>query len=522
MNFTGILTIIDNNGDGECECVWIDHVSSVIKVAANSNGKLKDKTTGNIFDTTAEGTGIFINGKPGFADQLSIGDILYVYESSTTGKNKITRFTRNSSLISGTVTEKTTDGKVKINDEKYKISSACDESINVGLQGVFYIDDFSNVIGYEEETVSLNIGAFLGINLKNSLDFDMEVKLLTDSGIQIFEVSKNIKYDGYVVKTEEDLYNGTQYYAGVKDLTVKTPVLYKTNAAGELKMIDTVNSGTDDEDDSLTKLSDAQSFRYLGSVLVNSSWQNCYPATKDVVVLKMTTENNEDYYSVQKGFTDRETFTNNVTPYTIEKDSIIADVLVVMDHPAEVNYPAPAFVFDDIKVAINDEGDTARYIHGYTSDGKVKYEINEESYSSDENFKKLVDSVKKGDLIYPYLTKGKVVSCDLMYTPGALSQNSAGVPSKIYDGIASADGALRYGTVTKLEDGFIQFELQGNGRLDSYTSSGKVLVCEKQPNGEYKIANELPPSAIFEGDRIIVRISEYVVKAVYIYRGDRS
>ena len=524
-NFMGTLTIIDNDGDGTLECVWIDHVSSVVKTSGISGNKIKDKISGQILDLSDDSTALFINGQGGFADQLKIDDVLYVYQSSTTGKNNLTRVVLAGTKVSGIITEKTNDGKVKIDDVTYKISSACEESIYVGLSGAFYIDDFSNIVRYEAETIASKVGAFLGINLKNSLDFDMEVKLLTEDGVEVFEVAKNIKADGVIVKKEEDFYNGTGVFDGIKNIALKTPIVYSLNNDNELKLIDTVNIGTNGDDDNIAKLGEEAPFRYLGGVLVNTStWKYLYPAHNDTAVIKMTSDNDENFFSITKGFTDRDGSGIPVTPYTINKDSMVADILISVDWPTDVNYVSAPFVFDDIKVKVNSDGDAARYICGEAATGEVSFEIDENSYASNAAFRTLLDSAKKGDLLLPYLTREKLISLDLLYLPGALTTNAAGVAAKIYDGVATTNGSMKHGTVEKIENGFAKIVLDGETDFQVYAcSSAKVLVCEKEAGGNYKITSELSSNAMFEGEKVMIRTSTYsVVTAVYIYRGDRS
>lgn len=523
--FMGTLTIIDNDGDGILECVWIDHVSSVIRVSAISGATIRDAITNTTINTDDGSTGLFINGQGGFTDQLKIGDVLYVYESSTTGKDKLVRITLNVTDVSGIIAEKTSDNKVKIDDVLYRISPACDESIYVGLFGTFFIDDFANVVRYETGALTSKVGAFLGVNKRDSLDSDVKVKLLTDSGVKIFDVAKNVKADGIVVKSEEDFYNGTGMFDGIKNLAIKTPVLYNLNDQNELKLIDTVMEGTNGDDDNITRLGEEAPFRYLGDVLVNTStWKYLYPAHNDTVILKMTSDNDERFYSMSKGFTDRDGTGIPVTPYTIKKDSMIADILVAVDWPTDVNYVAAPFVFEYIKVSLNSEGDVARFIHGESTTGEVNFEIDEASYLSNETFRNIVDSAKKGDLLLPYLTRERIISLDLLYLPGGLMTNSAGVDAKIYDGVATANGSMKYGTVVKMEDGFAKIVLEGETDFQAYACSGaKVLVCEKNERGEYEVTSELTSNAIFEGEKVIIRNSTYsVVTAVYIYRGDRS
>ena len=124
----------------------------------------------------------------------------------------------------------------------------------------------------------------------------------------------------------------------------------------------------------------------------------------------------------------------------------------------------------------------------------------------------------------PYLTRERIISLDLLYLPGGLTTNSAGVDAKIYDGVATANGSMKYGTVVKMEDGFAKIILDGETDFQVYScSSARVLVCEKNERGEYEVTSDLASNAIFEGEKIMIRNSTYsVVSAVYIYRGDRN
>ena len=219
-------------------------------------------------------------------------------------------------------------------------------------------------------------------------------KLLTEKqGIVICDFADKVILDGVTVKDAKDIYDGVGKFVGFDDVRKNTPVLYQLNSENQIVMMDTEKSGSESNEDSLTKIDENQEWRTLGNVLVNRDWIYKHPYRSTLKTIALNSEGIEDNYMILNGFDASEEWIYAV-PYSFKKDSIIADLVISEDYEGDMVSGEEPFVFKKVSNAINNDGEVSLYIHGINSGAEVRYEMDADTYQGD--IKKLVDSLKEG------------------------------------------------------------------------------------------------------------------------------
>ena len=548
-NFEGIITTIDNDGDGVLETIWIDHVTRVIKVEAIVGDKIKDKTTQDFYDTSEGEFNYFVENQSAGFDELLINDVISVYESSDIGKNKVTRAIKNLDTVIGTV--KKTDGNLyTINDEVYKISNMCKDNIELGTAGTFIIDQFGNIIACgESEETDKKTGAFLAAleYEVSKLDFTAKIKMLTDKGVEIYDVAQRVIADGALIKTARDFYKGTDSFVGIENVAGRTPVIYRLNTNNEITMIDTVKDGLRNDDDQLVRLiedgtnvAEGQGtyYRFQSNVFLNESYKALFGASSSLKFIAFE-EKDEDCEILDK-------YTGVIDPgdaeillYSTNRESKIADVVLDLDRSSvSSGGSTKPFLFKSVSLKVNSDGDVAHCINGISSSTEVSYEIDADAYGS---LSTLIDSLKEGNIIDGTLKNSKLISLSLVYVPNETdieqfgpATNTAGQPTILnvntrkieYNDDADAAMERRYylSEIVDKEKTFIWINTKTSDIDEDdirafNVGSAKVAICEKTSSGKLVFTNDMRESSLVNGDIIVgVHTDGYALSSIYVFR----
>ena len=551
--FEGRITTVDNDGDGILEAIWIDHISQTIKVEAVAGTKIKDKFTQTFFDTAEGEFTCFVEDRTAGLDELSKGDVLSIYESSDTGKNKITRAIKNEDKKSGTVTM-VEDDIYTIDGGKYKISSKCGDDIYLGFTGTVILNQYGQIIScIEGEFTENRIGALLSYDQPqpSSLSTVAMVKLLTENGIKIFNVANRITADGVLIKNADDFYSGAGLFVGIENVAVKTPVIYRLNAADEISMIDTVEDGAKTEDDKLycfvaENANEEGGYRFRSDTFITKdTYKAKYGASSSIKYITISPDKEENS-KITNGYVGSIHTPRALGIYSTKGESMITD-LVISSGVATRAYDdtTKPFMFKSVSLRVNADGDTAHYINGISCSSEVSYEVDADSYST---LKPLIDSLEEGNLIDGTLKNSKLVSLSLVYIPNATDikefgpvANAAGQPTLLnvnarsidYDDNDDATNKERLyylARVVEIEENFMKLNRQIEGEqpgewIDNKTlynaGSAKIALVERTQVGRYIITNNLTMASLVKDD-IVVAINTggggESLSSIYVFR----
>jgi len=515
-NFAGAITIINNDGDRTVDCVWIDHATPVI-VGAVSGSKIYDEITNKTIDLTNDIVVVEGNGVSKQLSSLKKNDVITLYRSVNKNGNKLARIESTQRKVNGEISE-ISNGRPVIDGVEFEISNVCKDDIYVGLKADFALDRYGFVVAaFEYKQSDAGVGLYMDVSYDVSgFDDDIKLKLLTEnSGVMIFDFADRVTIDGVSVKESADIYSGYGKYVGFDDVAKNTPVLYKLDATGKICMIDTIMPGAATQEDNISQLGEGKNWLQLSNLLVDEDWKNCHPIRSNVKLIMMTSDGNEDNYGMKEGFYAENDIRVFAVPYTVNRESMMTDILVATTYSASVNRKSAPFVFKSVASALDENGDAVKTIRGISSDSA------DVSYVLDDNYigelSATISKLREGDLIWPKLTNGRVTELQLVCTPDMETTNAGGLTTLVNSSTELGSDFV-YAPVTKVEDGFIKFELS-DGTYDLYALNASMAVVSTEGNGKYEVRINESPNTIFEGTKVVGYVEGRYIRSIFLYDG---
>lgn len=523
-SFAGSITFIDNNDDGIYDCVLIDNPQTMI-ISNIGAGKIRDKQSGTILDFNKGNFYFFKSGTETKPNALKEGDVLTVYQSANRTGEVLTRVIIDPKLVSGKVTQISGD-VVTIDGVEYLLANECTEDIYPGLKADFYLNAHNRIITYKlSEERNVAVGLFMAAdNESNGLASKVELKILTEqNNIEIFKCAEKIIADGVNIKETKDFYSGKGLFSGMANVPVRTPILYSLDSNGCINMVDTELTGSASDDDTLTKLDEARNWWTYGSILIKDpEWDWLHPYSSNIKTIAITADNNESNFAFIQGVDGvKETIFG--TPYTLKRDSIVADLLLATGYTKGIGEAVEPLAFEKISVGLNAEGERCRFINGFTPTGAVKYEV-----SSDKDtgtLSNLLDSLNQGDIIQPVLTKSKLTDVKIVYLPNGALTNNAGfetiLNNQTFNYSIGDQGGIMHGKVDLIESGFMRVK-RDDGTIATRKFQGSAIAITKKANGKYVFDQQLASSGILPEDRVVCWIANRSITRVFVLRDESA
>lgn len=529
--FMGKITLIDNDSDNKPDCVLIDEAQSVLIETIRDNF-IKDKLTGDMIDTDDGVFDLFIGGKAEKIKSLQSGDVLTVYRSVNKTGDKLTRAVLSTDFINGTVTEVTGD-EVRIGNNTYTKDAMCTDDIYPGLYADFYLNEYGMIVTSSKDVGSdRQVGLLLAKGEDGSgIDKEYKAKLLTEQGVSIYSFAERVTADGVKIKGNDQLQGGKDSFAGLAYVENETPVIFRTDAEGKITVIDTVMHGADNKDDQLKQLGDAVKAYGAFSVLINvNKWIPETAYKSDTKFITLTEDGDEKNYSIKTGFTHvTDDNTTTVIPYTTDKDSFVADILLSKNYaPSENDRWRKPFIFDHVSEITDAEGENALCLYGYSFGGPVSYKVDMEYYSSGTNMSNIISSVRPGDILWPKVFMEKVVDLELTYLYDNADVNGSGIAPAIkspdYASPTNKGGpTLSRVNILDVEGDFINtmsdasIAAGSNLTIPFSTNNLTVATCKVLPNGNISVEYGLPGSSLFSGEKALVYAADYTIYGAFVY-----
>lgn len=348
----GIITMIDNNGNGSYDVVSLTEHSTVVVKSINFTKKtiLDMFVAENALDLrNADEDSLKIvdtKGKEMTFDSIMIGDVITWYVDRT-GENYTLIVAQDNALV-GEVTAKDIDeGLVYIDGDEYRVSpeylNRYDAELSYGRSGTFYFDYKDRLVGFDSGK-GVTSEWMYGMLLKPVYDEDNDeylIKILTQDGnTQYFSVAKNVRVD--FVKVREEFMDNV-----IMNLSSGV-VKFIINPADEIIKIDTLEPDT--EEDSLTQIySGTTNYKGMGT----DSFSDILIMDTDTIVFVPKQGSETEYEIPAAGYfaTDKSyTFTAYGKP-----DSKIAEVIVA-GRSAD-SFQEKVGILSDIVATLNNDGE---------------------------------------------------------------------------------------------------------------------------------------------------------------------
>lgn len=438
----GIITLIDNDGDGDYEIISLtEQKTTIVKNVNISKKTIMDmfvaENTLNMNNADDEQVHCFnVKGKSIKLGDIEIGDVVTWYVDRT-GEN-YTLIVANDTAISGSI-EKVDkeDGAVIIDEEEYKIAPSYKaryaDEIKFGRSGTFYLDYKGRIVGFSDGKGvenQWNYGWFVKAVYSDEQDAYLMKIHAEDDTEKYYTVAEKAKLDfeKIVEPSDESI---THPLIDLPQQLIK----FMMNSDGEISKIDTIEA--DDEENSLRQIfSGSEAYKGMGTdsfngkLIVNSKTKTFLVpqdgARGDIEVVS-------GYFETDKTYT--------ITAYGTE-DSKIADVIVVRKGATESTTEGVAFLTEIIVTTNSDE--------------EVRYKLTLKELDNlgskvtlwgSENLDP--SSVKRGQIIsYRQNTSEEVVSVSSKYDP---KTGEVGAFTAVGSGIGATDRVV-FAKAGRIED----------------------------------------------------------------------
>ncbi|MBQ7039617.1 MAG: hypothetical protein IJN39_03510, partial [Clostridia bacterium] len=420
---TGNITLLDNDGDGVYDIVFIgEHVNYVIDSVSSFAKKVYDKYGKEPLSLDTDSNSdlkVIIEdteGKEMKLEDLKEWDVLSVYKNDNYVRAIVSRNT-----VSGSVTETRENGEKVIDSKEYKVAENLNANdLELQMEGIFYLDFEGKIAGYDATArQTANYAFLLNAALKDGMTPELSVKLFDAEGKEIvYTAAEKIRFNSTTAVASETIFEKLKADGKV----VPQLITYELNSEGKLAEIYTAEDKTASFPESFLKSRFSLNFKgdelefksasnklnikdkdgkVTGSIGVNSS-----TVVFDIPLGETDTDNMAVRNS--KMFTDGSTY--NVLAYDMTEDHV-ATVLLVTNSVNVEKLESPIAIVDKIATIKNEDNMQVEKLYAYVN-GEAISEVTESASILTVDGKKL----KTGDIIqYTTNIRGEIDGVTVLF-----------------------------------------------------------------------------------------------------------
>lgn len=460
------------------------------------------------------------DGTPGKLTSLTEWSVVNVCESISGNYIELTIV---SDKVTGNVEDiDNSDSRtiVTIDGQDYEVSyyypNRGTHEILFGAYGTFYLDKYGKIAGVNFQESVWHYGYLIKTQYTNEDFYDSyKFKIFSeeDNGsVKKYASAKKLRIDSESCNREGLNKQGTDVVQS--KLSSQKLIRYKVNAENEITHIDTEDTPVNELGLRIDAVNANRKYRgnqFAGEICTNSS-------TKVFVIPDSSRasdpddSNDAELYMVKNASWLVADATYNVTSYVLDKESLIADVLVVKRKKEATNLNA--FMVDDVKVYYDkDRNEIFDKITGQF--GTIAYE-----YLAPQGFASSND-INEGDIVAVGLAPNGLVE----------------IVNKIYDyesnAVVSQYASSNYDSIIKVLDGYAYNKQSGVVQIS--TDSTALSGAKKLPIGSTAVVvydNDAEREKIYVGttkditdfthykkaDRIICILNYQVLRSVFVYK----
>ncbi len=521
----GEVLLLDHDSDSKYDTVIISsYESRVVEEYSKSQNSIAFKYSGGSidFDNYDEDKIIVLkaDGTEGKLTSLVEWSVINVCKSPS-GKY-IEIIITNEKVTGDVESVYTGDGITLLNigGKEYKISyyypNKDKDKLSLGASGTFYLDMFGKIAGVNFQENVWSYGYLMKTAFTDTLHdgaYMFRIFSEEDGGaVKIFQTAEKIKIDSDLCYSDGKNKQGENKV----ESKLLTPQLirYKTNSQKEITHIDT--DDTPDKELGLRKDVTNSNIKYRGNQFMGEI--NINSATKVFVIPDTGRTTNPDklndveMYSLKNSSWFANDGYYNVISYVTDKESLIADAIVVKRKRGVDTLNA--FMVESVKTVYDEDKDEAYdKITGYRGAAALEY-------NAPEGFAEK-NGINEGDIIA------------IGQAPNGIVEDVA----KIYDykskKVVSSYGTVGFGDQIKVLDGYAHNKQSGIVQIspDSASASGAKKVSvgstavviydtkeSKNPIsiGTVKDINDYKHYT--KSDRVICVLNYQVLRSVFIYK----
>ena len=326
----GNVTLLDTDSNGRYDIIFVTEYKNIVVEEVTSTNKIIDKYGHPTIKLDDENDDLSYRIMLG-ATELKLSDLKeYDVLSVAQSKDELLYDIQVSrEQVQGKITGKDDEGYV-VDGKKYKIASNYEEDLNLGTEGIFYLDIAGKIAGVDTtQTASSNYAYLIKANTSEASD-DATFKMYTMDGKEItLTANEKIRFNGKSGTLSTDVVDAVK----TGSTTNKQLVTYSVNSDGKLVSFNTAQDFS--EDNRIDKNTFTMNFVYnheeynaatktIGKVRLNSS-----------TVIFDVNEDNKDYKIGKLSmFEDGSTY--NIQAFDLGED-FVAKAVVVTDSNLQTN-----------------------------------------------------------------------------------------------------------------------------------------------------------------------------------------
>lgn len=541
---SGEVRLLDNDGDGNYECIFVANASD--QIVANTISKdddawyitdKADKT--KVYKLSADmyedySVVLFKNGEEIEPDKIEDDDVLSI---GTHPSGAVGIYVGGTSITGKIDSVDTSDSiaYAKINDTEYPV---CAITVEMGMQGTFFVNCFGEICAYiKENPEGMKYAMLLDmrrIEENEGMPEYVRVKLMTPDGeIASYYLNEKVKLNGSgkkaekvadaIESTDSRAYDEGRAYSISKGNAIRQMCQFSQNEAGYIDKLNTVTRDgelTFDSKDTITYKWDYNS----------NCLNNKYYTTSATEIFYWQQENDDCYTG--KGVI-RPIANGDATNYTVYaynlSESRLADMVMVAD---SLSTGSNGVDISDIWISIvekrmetvNDDNDRVTLLVLKKNGAEVNVMTGEKTPAATLS---MCQNLNKGDAImYSTDTKGRLSKIYRIVDTTKLSQYGSmdwgtsvtgDIHTKTKYNLPGCNYGFTYVKAEKVADGTLIYrDNENNIRAQTLGSAtNKVYVVTNDGHIDVKAATV---ADIRPGDNVLVRSNYALYKECYVFR----
>ncbi len=499
----GNVTLLDTDTNGRYDIIYVTEYDNMVVEEVTSTNKIVDKYGKPTLKLDDENEDLSYRIMLG-SQQLKLSELEeYDVLSVAASKDEL--------LYDIQVSRKTVEGKITgtddegylINGELIKVAPNFEEDLNLGTEGVFYLDITGKIAAVDTTvTASSNYAYLLRANTSADTE-ESSFKLYTMDDKEVtYTANKKIRFNGTSGTASEDVVSALKS----EGATTKQLVTYSLNSEGKLISINTAQDNTDDG--AVDKHRFTMNFDYeneefngknnkIGSVRINSS-----------TIIFDINEGNLDYKMGKLSmFEDGSNY--NVSVYDMG-DDFVAKAIVVTDSNLQTNAESSIAVVDKVLSVTNDDEEITNKLIAFKDGEKIEVFAEEEGILVKEG-----GALETGDIIqYVTNANGEITNIRVLFDIDDKAEESE---TQVVENLKTV-----YGKVTKKFANSINVTVDG-GSVHNYQLTGDTVVYSvdttiTKNNVSVVTTGDIQAFDEEEGNRVFIRLYKDVVQEVVIIK----
>ena len=501
---SGYVTLLDSDTNGRYDIVFVTEYENMVVEEVTSTNKIIDKYGRPTLKLDDENEDLSYRIMLG-ADELAVSELMeYDVLSIAASKDELLYDIQVSrKTIEGKITGVSSDGYT-IGGKKYKVASNYTEDLNLGTEGIFYLDVMNKIAGVDKEvTASSNYAYLLKVHTSDATD-ESTFRVFTKGGKEVtLTANEKIRFNGRggVLSADvvEDLKTGSD--------TNKQLITYSLNADGKIVSLNTAqdNTGTGAVDKSkftMNYVFEDEEFNgntnKIGGVRI----------TSETIIFDINEDNRDYKIGKLSMFEDGSNY--NVTVFDMGED-FVAKAIVVTDSNLQTNAESSIAVVDSVISATNDDDEITDLMTAY-KDGK---EIEIFAEAAGILVKGDGDKLEAGDIIQ-YVTNadGAITNIRVLFD---IDDKTTEAETEVVENLKTV-----YGKVTKKFASSINVTVNGGSTMNFHLSKDVQVYSVDTTLAKNKVTvAEIGDIQAFdedEGNRVFVKIYKDVVQEIVIVK----